>query len=228
MLRKGKIFTLIELLVVIAIIAILVSILLPSLNKARDAARNVACISNLRQNGTAIMIYADSSNEIIPVRLDSSDGGYTRFWAQVVHGEIPNTARCPVFHPGDTNPVHTYGIHYLASYNDAPENSVHFMHGASNYLNRKKVQKASTLLLLADSICYLGGDKGEQYAYLNFYNGYCYHFRHPGRKINALDMSGSVQSYSLTAFNQRFFDGKFTWGKTNAFRDLNYEIPLAL
>ena len=65
MLRKGKIFTLIELLVVIAIIAILVSILLPSLNKARDAARNVACISNLRQNGTAIMIYADSSNEII-------------------------------------------------------------------------------------------------------------------------------------------------------------------
>ena len=89
----------------IAIIAILVSILLPSLNKARDAARNVACISNLRQNGTAIMIYADSSNEIIPVRLDSSDGGYTRFWAQVVHGEIPKTARCPVFHPGDTNPV---------------------------------------------------------------------------------------------------------------------------
>ncbi len=99
MLRKGKIFTLIELLVVIAIIAILVSILLPSLNKARDAARNVACISNLRQNGTAIMIYADSSNEIIPVRLDSSDGGYTRFWAQVVHGEIPKTARCPVFIP---------------------------------------------------------------------------------------------------------------------------------
>lgn len=54
--RNG--FTLIELLVVVAIISLLVSILLPSLTKAKALARNVSCQSNLRSIGTALMLYA--------------------------------------------------------------------------------------------------------------------------------------------------------------------------
>jgi prepilin-type N-terminal cleavage/methylation domain-containing protein len=63
---KGFGFTLIELLVVIAIIAVLISILLPSLKAARNQARNVVCMSNLRTLGTEILLYADQYSGVLP------------------------------------------------------------------------------------------------------------------------------------------------------------------
>ncbi len=62
--RRG--FTLIELLVVIAIIALLMGILLPSLNRAREQARKIACLSNMRQMGIALQTYLIDSEYRLP------------------------------------------------------------------------------------------------------------------------------------------------------------------
>ena len=81
--RKSNAFTLIELLIVVGIIALLISILLPSLASARNAAKSTVCLSNLKQIGTQNMLYLNKYGVFPPVRLKKtpdSDGVMQDFY----------------------------------------------------------------------------------------------------------------------------------------------------
>ena len=71
-------FTLVELLVVIGIIAVLISLLLPSLNKAREAAKRTACLSNLHQLHVMLVMYANANRDQVPIGYSGSGSAGAR------------------------------------------------------------------------------------------------------------------------------------------------------
>ena len=84
--KKTKAFTLIELLVVIAIIALLLSIAMPSLKKAKEKAREVICKSNLREVGRAILLYLDN-NDNSTYNFPNWWNGNSFFWIDPLTGD---------------------------------------------------------------------------------------------------------------------------------------------
>ncbi|MEN6642224.1 MAG: prepilin-type N-terminal cleavage/methylation domain-containing protein [Armatimonadia bacterium] len=76
--RRG--FTLIELLVVIAIIAVLAAILFPVFARARERARSIRCVSNLKQLGSAIRMYMDDYDGYFPWAVDPADRNLPQIW----------------------------------------------------------------------------------------------------------------------------------------------------
>jgi prepilin-type N-terminal cleavage/methylation domain-containing protein len=95
-------FTLVELLVVIGIIALLIAILMPALSKARRQARSVQCQSNLRQMGTAFLMYSTEFKRHPPYRTT-----YETFWMSLLkpyHGNNAPVRLCPdASEPSPTN-----------------------------------------------------------------------------------------------------------------------------
>ncbi len=98
-LRRG--FTLIELLVVIAIIGVLIALLLPAVQSARESARRTQCINNLKQLGLAVQSYITQSN-VLPAQttqnaLIVNGKSNVQWWASWTAGLLPHIEQQPLY-----------------------------------------------------------------------------------------------------------------------------------
>ncbi len=98
-------FTLIELLVVIAIISLLVSILLPSLTKAKELAVQAVCLSNFKNNGLAFAMYAQDYNEALPVAVPPGLPCWNETLINGEYAEDINAFICPSYPPADRDDI---------------------------------------------------------------------------------------------------------------------------
>lgn len=104
--RRSKAFTLVELLVVIGIIALLISILLPSLNQAREQAKSVQCLSNLRQISLSFQMYLNDNDGWYPAYTFQFQGvpqppagifGWNDALMRAGYLQTPKVFDCPTF-----------------------------------------------------------------------------------------------------------------------------------
>ena len=113
--RRG--FTLIELLVVIAVMAILIALLLPAVQRAREAARRSQCKNNLKQIGLALQNYHDSNGAFPPaICLPSDDGAWsaqTRLLAYLEKGTLYKQINFRQHYSGQPNVIQTRVATYL-------------------------------------------------------------------------------------------------------------------
>lgn len=195
-------FTLIELLVVISIVSLLISILLPALKKARDAANDMKCLNNLRQIGIALEIYAGDFDGYQPC---GNNVDRTMYWDSALWrylGGVPRTSNTGLVTNTASAPLQVY---------QCPADMGHFP-GVTGYSTNRGKAWLSYVMNIGHGVAFAkpAGAPGHWYANIprKFSNlvesgNYSMHLNSPSKYINYLDQhwwryqsDGSAMNYA--------------------------------
>ncbi len=204
--RRPSGFTLIELLVVISIIALLIGILLPALGAARRVAQSTTCLSNARQQATAMMVYGTDHKQRLPQAFAAGFGS-PKWFHEPGMGQYMTSAEffdCPTNENGDfekfpdpTDP-------------DAEEVRIEYAYNAGakrdgTFRNLDFLPTPTKTAMIGDTSSKQTGGSGSRWAYLTDHV-VLYLEDFPDDHSFGIHGSGKAESGTLT-LNMTFFDG---------------------
>jgi prepilin-type N-terminal cleavage/methylation domain-containing protein/prepilin-type processing-associated H-X9-DG protein len=208
--RTRKAFTLVELLVVIAIIAILIAVLLPALRRAHEAARQIACASNLRQLGQALAMYALENRNSPPIANTSTadpketwicwpptaELNQSRLWPYL-KGAMPRVMVCPSDDPAS---------HYLTKLGAYPYSYSlnYWIFGPAHAIRVHRIVSPATKIYAIDEAVETLDDGAFNIFEVGFFGGNLLSNRHSPQRGNALFADGHCDFIDRSICGQSF------------------------